>query len=142
MKKGLIIFAMISLVTMQGMAQDGGRRGHRGKDISPEERMEKHIARLDEKLELTDQQEQEIRSILEDSHEEMKGIRENIKESDEVDRTAVKEQMKALKEKTDSDILAVLDDEQDAKYTQMAEKRNQRMKKRMEKRRGHRGGNG
>lgn len=140
MKKGLIIFTLISLIAVQAMAQDGKRRG-RGRDMTPEERLEKHMARLDEQLELRDDQEVEIKAILAKSQEEMGEIREEMREAGKEDREAFKERLATLRDNTNEEILAVLDDEQDARFAEMTEKRHERMKKRMGKRRHHGGHN-
>lgn len=108
-----------------GTAGEGGRHGKRAG-------VEKRVEHLNKKLNLTEQQKQQITAIF----------TEVEKQAPQSDREAAKEQRKeqleawkAQREKVDSQIVAVLTPEQKAVYEKMQAERKEKMKERMEKRR-------
>lgn len=84
------------------------------KDMSPEERHDLMIEKLDEELNLSDAQEEEIRAILDSKTESMN----NLKEQSEKNKEAVK----TLKEQVESEITEVLDAEQATKFEEIKAK--------------------
>lgn len=82
---------------------------------SPEQRIE----RMSKKLQLDEQQQQQLRQVFDNNRSE---------------REALRQQMKALKEKTDAEIRSFLNPEQIAKLDNMAKKRLQRREESASKR--------
>lgn len=95
------------------------------------ERLNKRIEHLTERLELSDAQANSIRSIFEAAHPQF----EEIKNS-QATREEKREQMKVIRDQLNTDILEVLDDDQDAIFTQMMERRNKRFGRHRGQRRG------
>lgn len=136
MRKVILVLGLVFVVAVQGMAQDNGhRRGHhKGEKMTAVERMEKHLNKMDEKLDLSDDQKDRIRIILAENHDKMSNIRGEMKETAREDRKAFREELKALREETTDEILTVLNDDQEAKFREMLEKREERARNRMEQR--------
>jgi hypothetical protein len=84
------------------------------KDMTTEERHEVMITKMDEALELTDAQEEEIRAILNSKVESINNIKEQADKNKEAGKT--------LMEQVNSEISAVLDPEQATKFAEMKEK--------------------
>lgn len=86
------------------------------------------LHRLDEKLDLTDDQEAQVKEILDDAHAQMRELREN-------DEDPGRGQFKAIMKDASSKIEAVLTPEQAAEYAELKEKRKEH-RRRFKKRRG------
>lgn len=84
------------------------------KDMTTEERHELMVTKMDEELELTDAQEEEIRAILNSKVESINSIKEQADKNHEA--------VKTLMEQVNSEISEVLDPEQATKFAEMKEK--------------------
>jgi protein CpxP len=106
-------------------AQSGSpEKSHRGRrqQMSPDQQLE----RLSKALNLTDDQKQQIRPILQDRQEKMQGVRSDASLSRE-DRM---NKMRSTFEETNSKIRAVLNDEQKQKFDQRQQRRREQMQNR------------
>lgn len=121
-----ILAMALSICTTPIFAQDGPDEMKKKKEemqaLSPQEKAEKHTAKLTEMLGLSEQQAKEIQVI-------------NLKHTIEMDKIkaeqkALKERAKAQRKKTDEDIVAVLTEEQKKVFN---EKKAEHQKKRAEK---------
>jgi hypothetical protein len=74
---------------------------------SQEEFVNEKLEKLDDKLELTDEQESDIRAILNDKFEDMRNAKDDP------------EELRNIKEEKKAEIRGVLTDEQKAKYDRM-----------------------
>jgi periplasmic protein CpxP/Spy len=109
----------------QVKAQSGSpENSHRGRrqQMSPDQQLE----RLSKALNLTDDQKQQIRPILQDRQDKMQGVRSDTSLSRE-DRM---NKMRSTFEETNSKIRAVLNDEQKPKFDQMQQRRREQMQNR------------
>lgn len=90
------------------------------------------LERLDEKLDLTDDQAADVKVILDDAHAQLRELRENSDSREEA-----RGQAKAIMQETNSKIEAVLTAEQAAEFAEIREQRKERGK-RFKKRHGKR----
>ncbi len=105
--KTLISAILITLLSLTAVA--GGHSDKQGHN-----RMEKMIKKLD----LNEQQAQQVQDIL---------------DSNKAERKAIREQMEALREKTNQELSQVLTGEQMDKLTSMQEKRKEKRKEKRDK---------
>jgi septal ring factor EnvC (AmiA/AmiB activator) len=91
--------------------------------------IEKQIKILEKKLKLNAEQSSKITTILEDLREEMTTATNEHRGDREAMHTAMQEMMK----KTNSQIKAILTEEQAVKYDEILKERRERMEKRMQK---------
>lgn len=99
---------------------------------------EKRIDELKKDLNLTDSQVQTIEDILADSHSKMEKLFDSHEKNLESERSVMKEIM----DKTDEEILKILDEKQQAKYKEIITERSKRMQERPPMPPGGRDGNG
>ena len=109
MKKTLL-FALMAVaattaLTAQDMEQRGGRRG-----ADPEKRVEKQVKHLDKKLQLTDQQKQQLTEYYTEFDKTQQARMEQMRQLEKKDREAL-----------DGKINSILTEEQKAKYAEMKE---------------------
>ncbi len=112
--KKLIMAMLIATFAVQTMSAQGPRRQR----MTPEQRTEWNIQRLDKKLSLTDEQKTKIRDIYTEFNKQ-KPTREQFRESMEKLRT---------------DIKAVLTPDQQKQYDEMQKEMAERFKNRMPRR--------
>ena len=91
---------------------------------------EHRIRVLSEQLELTEEQAQQIRPILENQNQKRNEILESYAALGNDDRRALKAEMRTLREDTHSQIKALLTEEQIAKYKNWQEERRRKMRNR------------
>lgn len=84
---------------------------------------ERHLERLMDELELTAEQEPQVRQILEEQHGKMRSEMENMREQ-------VKPRLEAIGAETSERLSAVLNQEQLQTFNKMVEKKREHMKKR------------
>jgi protein CpxP len=105
----------------QSGSPENSQRGHR-EQMSPDQQLE----RLSKALNLTDDQKQQIRPILQDRQEKMQGVRSDTSLSRE-DRM---NRMRSTIEETNGKIRAVLNGEQKQKFDQRQQRRREQMQNR------------
>jgi Spy/CpxP family protein refolding chaperone len=120
-----ITVAVSSFFAAQNSTAGGGDR--HGKRANVEQRVE----HLNKKLNLTEQQKQQITVIF---REVEKQAPQHDKDATREERRAQMEAWRAQREKVDSQIVAVLTPEQKATYEKMQAERKEKMKETMEKR--------
>ncbi|MGI9229188.1 MAG: periplasmic heavy metal sensor, partial [Gammaproteobacteria bacterium] len=112
----------LALLLATSLVYADGRRGkHHG---NPAERM----AKLSQKLDLSQEQQASVRQILNGQREKGREIRQSMREQ-------AKPQFEALREETRSKLATVLDEEQLQKYDALRAKKHKKMKKRWRKHR-------
>jgi protein CpxP len=105
----------------QAGAPENSHRGRR-EQMSPDQQLD----RLSKALNLTDDQKQQIRPILQDRQEKMQAIRSDTSLSRE-DKMS---KMRSTFEETNTKIRAALNDEQKQKFDEIQQRRRERMQNR------------
>jgi hypothetical protein len=117
---GLALVAGVMLAPIAS-AQDQPRRegrAQRGQRMDPTQRMERKVAFLTERLTLTTQQQQQLRTILGEERQQMEGFRGK---RDSVSRDSVFGQIRAIRQRTEQRIEGVLTGSQRSRYQQLRE---------------------
>ena len=96
----------------------------------PAKNLDNRIAMLSEKLQLSDTQTDQIRSILENQIQKRNEIFQAYSSQGNGDRRELRDQMRALREETRSQVKDLLTEEQIAKYEAWQEERFQKMQNR------------
>ncbi len=117
----LLLFALGAVAQEQAPPSSQEQQPRGPMMQTPQERLDN----LAKELNLTDEQKGKIRPILEEEHKQMQALRDDTSLSREDRRT----KMMAIRDKSNTDIKAVLNPDQQKKYEEM-----------MEKMRGRRGG--
>jgi len=124
-RRGLLL-SMGGLAAVPVLAQQhggGGRmQGGRG------EMMKRRLEMMKERLKLSDEQLEKVRAIYKEQFAKMRELREKMMESG--DRSAMRAEMRKLREETDAKILELLDDTQKAEYKKMQEEMREKMRQR------------
>lgn len=102
--------------------QHGGMQGGRGG------MMERRLEAMKERLKLSDEQLEKVRAVYKEQFAKMRELREKAMESG--DRSAMRAEMRKLREETDAKILELLDDTQKAEYKKMQEEMREKMRQR------------
>ena len=124
MKRRICLFAIGALMVMalgafaQAQEGQGGGGQRRGPMMSPEDR----VNRLNQELNLTDDQKTKITAIYKDQADQMTKLREDTSLSQDDRRAKMMDMNKAANEK----INAVLDKDQQKKFADMQERMRQR----------------
>lgn len=105
----------------RGMRGKRGRHGKRGPLTAEqrEARLNKRMARLTEKLSLTPAQAPKVRQVLVDAQTERAALRKSLEGQGREARKAARPQMKALHQKTEAKLGAILTADQLATYQAM-----------------------
>lgn len=116
----LILVLFLSVNTLWAQQQQKG-----GQRISMEERQKQELKELKSTLELTAEQEKEIVKLQTAFTKESKALRSGMTQN--TDRKAMRDKMTTLRKKYDTDVKALLTDEQKAKYDKLIAKRQEQM---------------
>ena len=134
------LFAVAAPV--QAQQQEGQRRPEvRAERKHPKQRIERRVQRLDEKLNLSDDQVARIRTILTQETEQMRaqfeksGFRRDRAQGEHAQpnpavRDSVRAQMKAMRARTDQAITPVLNADQRTAYQKLQQEMRERGRKR------------
>ncbi|MCB0283433.1 MAG: hypothetical protein KDF60_12695 [Calditrichaeota bacterium] len=114
-KLSLILFLSFIIVLVIGCSNER----------EPRFSIDDQIKDLKQKLELSDQQADQIRTILEEQRDQFEKLREEAGG----DRSQMRERFMQVREETDSKIKDILDDDQKEKYGQIQEERRERMRR-------------
>lgn len=137
MRKLVLILALfVAVVTVAEAQRNTGQRPSqsqsgqpRGERMSPEERLERQVNNMKEKLGLSEEQTTKVTALLKANQEKQRAAFEKARESGEQpDREKMRAQMQENMKKQDADIKALLTDEQKTKYDAMIKEREERMK--------------
>ena len=109
--------------------QQGRARPERGQRMDPAQRLERRVGMLTERLQLSAQQATQVRQILTQEQTDVKVLRQKGEGS--TSGEALRPELKAIRQRTEQQIDAVLTAEQRTKYAELREQ--------MQKRRGERG---
>ena len=101
-----------------------GRGGMGSGDFDPQAMVDRQIEDMDETLDLSDEQEDQIREIMEENFENMAAMREEMQNSG-AGFEGMREQMQKVREEQDNKMKAVLSEEQWEEYQVMQEERRQ-----------------
>ena len=110
----------------QEMAAPQGGMGSPG-NFDPAAFVDRQMEELKEGLQLSDEQEKQVREIITAGFETMRQAREEMQDGGG-DREAMREKMQAMREEQTQKIKAVLSEEQFAKYEQIQAERRERMR--------------
>lgn len=134
---GLLALTMTATSATAAFA-GGGARHEKWQNMTEQERLEhmedkldRRMEKLSEKLALSDQQAKEVRSILSSAHTERLDIRSRHQD----DRKAAKPELKALHERTSAELQKVLSADQFAQFEQIKRKRGKHGKRHGKKQR-------
>jgi len=130
-----IVMLLIALVCLVGLAQAQGPPPG-----DPEEQARQRFAELQKRLELTDEQSEQVKPILRDSGEQMREMRERARESGRSRETmqAMRKEAQKLEKETRGKLEPILSPEQLEAYDKLVEEKRQERRNRMQ---GH-GGRG
>ena len=95
-------------------------------NFDPAAFVDRQMEELKTGLQLTDEQEKQVREIIVGGFETMQKAREGMQEGG--DREAIREKMQKMREEQTAKIKAVLSEEQFAKYEQIQAERRERMR--------------
>jgi len=90
--------------------------------------MKRRLEMMKERLKLNSEQEEKIRAIYKEQFAKMRELREKMMEGG--DRSAMRAEMRKLREETDTKILKLLDETQQAEYKKMQEEMREKMRQR------------
>lgn len=134
-KFSLLLIALFAVVAMscdklqrnnqQEQQQMGPGGGMGGGNFDPAAFVDRQMEELKESLELSDDQEKQVREIITAGFETMREAREGMQDGD---REAMREKMQAIREEQTQKIKAVLSEEQFTKYEQIQKERRERMR--------------
>jgi hypothetical protein len=102
----------------------GGGMG--GGNFDPAAYIDRQMEELKEGLQLSEDQEKQMRDILTTGAETMRKAREGMQDGG--DREAMREKMQQMREEQNQKIKAVLSEEQFTKYEQIQQERRERMR--------------
>lgn len=132
--KRIVFFAMVLVSTLVISCNNGGnnsqqlpfgRGGGNGPgNFDPQAMVDRQIEDMDETLDLSDDQEDQIRDIMEENFENMAAMREEMQNSGG-GFEGMREQMQKVREEQDAKMKEVLSEEQWEKYQVMQEERRQ-----------------
>lgn len=122
MKKILLTIAVL-FVTIASFAQNGARK-------TPEERAEMFMKGLNKEVTLTADQSSKIQIIQMDGIKKIEEIRAKMTENS--DRKAMRQEVIAINDATETKIKAVLTDEQKIKFDAWQDKKKEEMKNRQD----------
>ena len=113
--------------TPQNGAQAGAPQGEHNERMGPRHRMspEEQLQRMGERLNLTDDQKNQIKPILEDRQKQMEALHAETSGSQE-DRRA---KMRSIMEDSNTKIRGILNDDQKQKFDQMQQRMRERTRK-------------
>ncbi len=106
-----------------------GRDGQRGERMNPEQRVERRVGVLTERLQLSTQQAAQVRQILTQEQTQMQALRQKAQGG--ADRESLRPEMQAIRQRGEQQLEAVLTEQQRATYRELRES--------MRKERGERG---
>lgn len=110
----------------QEQQQMGPGGGMGGGNFDPAAFVDRQMEELKEGLELSDDQEKQVREIILAGFETMSKAREGMQDGG--DREAMREKMQQMRDEQTEKIKAVLSEEQFAKYEKIQEERRERMR--------------
>ena len=120
MKHAGILFLTLILGVPAAFAERDGRAHH----------YERHLERVIEELQLSAEQEPQVRTILEEQHGKLRNEMENMREQ-------IKPRLEAIGDETKERLSTVLNEEQLQTFSDSMEKKREHMKKRFKGMRSH-----
>jgi hypothetical protein len=137
-KFSLLLLALFAIVAMscdklqrnnqqQEQQQFGPGGGMGGGNFDPQAMLDRQMEELKESLELSDDQEKQVREIITAGFETMRKAREEMQDGGG-DREAMREKMQAMREEQTQKIKAVLSEDQFTKYEKIQQERRERMR--------------
>jgi len=126
----LMVFAVscdkIRQNSQQEQQQMGPGGGMGGGNFDPSAFVDRQMEELKEGLDLSDDQEKQVREIITAGFETMRKAREGMQDGG--DREAMREKMQQMREEQNQKIKAVLSEDQFTKYEQIQKERRERMR--------------
>ena len=110
------------LLTPQAHAQGQPRGGARSEQrMDPAQRLERQVAFLTERLRLTSEQAARVRQILLQEREQMQALRQRADAQSGSSRESLREEVRAIRERTVQQIEGVLTEQQRSTYRELRE---------------------
>jgi hypothetical protein len=134
--KTATLFVFLGILSIPSYAQPG--RGQGGRRQFTEEDVRRRIGNMADSLDMTDDQHKKILEFELENFKESQEMRENF-DPETGDREAMREFMMKQREERNAKYEELLTEEQYAKYQEMADRRRQNMRRRMEDDPGGRG---
>ena len=129
---GAALAAGLVLAPQAGaQSEQQGRPDRRGERMDPQQRLERRVGMMTERLQLSQQQATQIRQILTQEHTQMQALRQ--KAGDGANRESLRPEMQSIRQRTEQQIDGVLTEQQRTTYRELRE---QMRKERGEGRRG------
>lgn len=135
MALGAAVAASLVLAPQAGaQSEQQGRadRRERGERMDPQQRLDRRVGMLTERLQLSQQQATQVRQILTQEHTQMNALRQKAEGG--TDRETLRPEMQSIRQRTEQQIDGVLTAQQRTTYRELRE----RMQK--ERGKGRRGG--
>lgn len=126
----LFMLCLLILLLGQAYAQPGSPAGY-----DPRGAFEHFMTDCTRELNLTEEQESKMRSILQEQFRQQKAYREKMKNNEHKDFRAIKQEMGRIREETDKQLKTVLSEEQMKKFQDLREEKREHFRKEMRKRR-------
>lgn len=126
---GYLVMALAIAVVPAVWAQSGGGYGQgqtgqgRHDRMGPGQNLDAHVQMLTKELQLTDDQQKQVKSILEDQQKQMESLRSDSSMSQQDRRAKFQE----MHQSTTQKIREVLNPDQQKKYDDLEQKRRERM---------------
>ena len=124
MGAALAVGLVASTVGAQNRPEGNDRRGGRGERFNPVQMLERRVALLTERLQLSSSQQTQVRSILTEELKAMQAFRptggdDARRQENRAQRDSVRTQMRAIRERTEQRIEGVLTEQQRTKYREL-----------------------
>jgi hypothetical protein len=97
----------------------GRARSERGQRMDPQQRLQRRVTVMTERLQLSQQQATRIREILTQEHTQIQALREKAESG--ADRDALRPQMQSIRQRTEQQIDGVLTEQQRTTYRELRE---------------------
>lgn len=109
-------------------------RRERGERMDPQQRLDRRVSMLTERLQLSQQQATQIRQILTQEHTQMAALRQKAEGG--ADRESLRPEMQSIRQRSEQQIDGVLTAQQRTTYRELREQMRKERGERGEKRRG------
>jgi Spy/CpxP family protein refolding chaperone len=118
---GAVLAAGLALAPQAGAQseQQGRTRPERGQRMDPQQRLERRVSMMIERLQLSQQQATQIRQILSEEQTQMQALRQKAEGG--ADRESLRPEMQSIRQRSEQRIEAVLTEQQRATYRDFRE---------------------
>jgi Spy/CpxP family protein refolding chaperone len=118
----LLALPILPLAVFAAAYQGGGYGGGRGRPMSPDDQ----VKQMSKALNLTADQQTKLKPILADERKKM----DDVRNESSLDRRAMRDKMMQIRQDTNDQVRALLDDKQKEKWDKLQQEREDRMQNR------------